>query len=319
MLITKFVFDMSISQGFEIDSLMEFHDLFDNFTSFLKQSSKSQKKNLVTPYVVFHNTFVEKGYFELLVLQKFKIQIDMRIVIGYSSVPNSKKKYQVSSWQNDNNKETYEDIYENKCIFPKTISAMLLLDGNYILEHNIISLDDISFKNILLIYIPNIWKYSPFDYARTVVAVNMYYERSPFKGRNNQKDPIRGKYKSTSHSFTAHREEKSLGNMVRYHHDNESDDALEAIRGIGDSIASAIWKQLDMFGDSIKFFFQNLFEPMACLAIGLEGFEAEVHQLQISKNSYIKPNIDKSDFEVSLIAWFTKENPKGGYFGIFQH
>ena len=92
MLIIKYVFDMSILQGFEIDSLMEFHDLFDNFTSFLKQSSESQKKNLVTLYVVFHSTFVEKGYFELLVLQKFKIQIDMRIVIGYSSVPNSQKK-----------------------------------------------------------------------------------------------------------------------------------------------------------------------------------------------------------------------------------
>ena len=196
---------------------------------------------------------------------------------------------------------------------------MLLLDGNYILEHNIISLDDISFKNILLIYIPNIWKDSPFDYARTVVTVNMYYESSLFKGRNNKKDPKRGKYKSTSHGFTAHGGEKSLGNMVRYHHDNESDDALEAIRGIGDSIASAIWKQLDMFGDSVKTFFQDQFEPMACLAIGLEGFEAQVHQLHISKNSYIKPHIDKSDFEASLIAWFTKGNPKRGYFGIFQH
>ena len=107
----------------------------------------------------------------------------------------------------------------------------------------------------------------------------MYYESSPFKGRNNQKDSIKGKYKSTSHGFIAHREEKSLGNMVRYYHDNKSDDALEAIRGIGDSIASAIWKQLDMFGDLVETFFQNLFEPMACLAIGLEGFQAEVHQL----------------------------------------
>ena len=33
----------------------------------------------------------------------------------------------------------------------------------------------------------------------------------------------------------------------------------------------------------------------------------------------MKPNIDKSDFEALLIAWFTKENPKGGYFGIFKH
>ena len=71
---TKYVFDMSISQGFEIDSLMEFHDLFDNFTNFFKQSSKSKKNNLVPPYVVFQSTFVQKGYFELLVLQKFKIQ-----------------------------------------------------------------------------------------------------------------------------------------------------------------------------------------------------------------------------------------------------
>ena len=57
---------------------------------------------------------------------------------------------------------------------------------------------------------------------------------------------------------------------------------------------------------------------MASLAIGLEGFKTQVHQLQISKNYYIKPNIDKSDFEASLIPWFKKGNPKGGYLGNVQ-
>ena len=40
--------------------------------------------------------------------------------------------------------------------------------------------------------------------------------------------------------------------------------------------------------------------------------------MHFSKNSYIKPHIDKYDMDASLIAWFTKGNPKGGCFGVFQ-
>ena len=311
---------MSISQGFEIDSLIEFHDLYEHFINFLKQNSKSKKQNLKNIYVIFQCTFATQGFSERLLLQKFGIEVNMRVVIGYSNVSNicGKTNDQRPFWQNNNYKGTWADIYDNDIIFPRTTSPMLLVDGNYILKHKIGNLNDISFENILLIYIPNICK-SSLIYSIIVSTVNMYYESSPFEAKINQKDPQRVFYKSVSHGFTVHGGKNSLENMVRYDHEGLSEDLKEALRSQGDTIAYAIWEQFNMFGDSIKSFFQEQIKSMAPLAIGLEGFEIPVHQLHASKNYYIKPHIDKSDFEACLIAWFMKGNPKGGYFGIFQH
>ena len=58
---------------------------------------------------------------------------------------------------------------------------------------------------------------------------------------------------------------------------------------------------------------------MNCVSIGLDQYSTQVHQMHISKNSYIKPHLDKYDMEASLIAWFTKGDPRGGCFGMFQH
>jgi hypothetical protein len=41
--------------------------------------------------------------------------------------------------------------------------------------------------------------------------------------------------------------------------------------------------------------------------------------MHISKNSFIKPHLDAADMEASFIFWFTKGDPKGGHFGLFQH
>lgn len=195
---------------------------------------------------------------------------------------------------------------------------MLLSDGKYISNHNIRSLDGLSFQNILLIYIPKIRK-SPFMYATIVSTVNMHYKSTPFEAKKNQKDPKRGRYKSVSHGFTAHGGDTSLGNMVRYAQKNISETLQEAIRRQGDTIASAIWEEINIFGDSVRTFFQNQFESMIALAIGLKGFETCVHQQHVSKNSYIMPHIDRSDAEASLITWYTEGDPRGGYFGVFQH
>ena len=39
----------------------------------------------------------------------------------------------------------------------------------------------------------------------------------------------------------------------------------------------------------------------------------------MSKNSFVKPLINKLDFDCSFICWCTEGHPKGGKFGVFQH
>jgi hypothetical protein len=41
--------------------------------------------------------------------------------------------------------------------------------------------------------------------------------------------------------------------------------------------------------------------------------------MHLFKKLHIKPHIDVSDLEASFILWFTKGNPKEGYFYVFQH
>jgi hypothetical protein len=171
---------------------------------------------------------------------------------------------------------------------------------------------------VLLMYLPNMWK-DKYDYERTVVDVNLYYETSPYEAKKNQQDPKRGWYKSVSHGYSAHSGEKSQGNIVMYHHDDMSESKQISFRGMGDSIASSIWRHLDKFGSEIKKFFEDQFYLMKCIPIGLEGYTTQVHQLHISKNSYIKLHIDMSDLDASFISRFTKGHLSGGCFAMFQH
>jgi hypothetical protein len=171
---------------------------------------------------------------------------------------------------------------------------------------------------VLLMYLPNMWG-NGYDYQRTLVDVNHYYETSPYEAKKNQQDPKRGRYKSVSHEYSAHGGGKSQGNVVMYHHDDILESKQMSYRGLGDSIASSIWKQLDKFGSEVKKFFEDQFYPMNCIPIGLEGYTTQVHRLHISKNSYIKPHIGMFDLDASFISWFTKGQPGGGCFGMFQH
>jgi hypothetical protein len=74
---------------------------------------------------------------------------------------------------------------------------------------------------------------------------------------------------------------------------------------------------LNKFDSEVNYFFGDQFYPMNCIPIGLNGYITQVHQMQISKNSHIKPHIDVSDLDTSFISWFAKGNPNGGCFGMF--
>jgi hypothetical protein len=43
-----------------------------------------------------------------------------------------------------------------------------------------------------------------------------------------------------------------------------------------------------------------------------DGYKTHVHQLHVSKTSFIKPHVDPLDMEASLFTWFTKGEPNGG-------
>ena len=44
-----------------------------------------------------------------------------------------------------------------------------------------------------------------------------------------------------------------------YHHDNILKNKKMILKGIGDNIASSIWKQLHKFGSDVKKFFEDQF------------------------------------------------------------
>lgn len=153
---TQVLFDMVITRGFEIDNLSDFHNLSADFKRYLEENSNSKKKKIDYQFIVFQCTFRAKGFFECSLLEKFKIKAaDMRIVIGYTEVPNENTAQPF--WINKSYENTWQDIYENSKVIPKTSSNMLLLNGNHILQHEIKDLENLVFEDILLIYISNIW------------------------------------------------------------------------------------------------------------------------------------------------------------------
>ena len=46
---------------------------------------------------------------------------------------------------------------------------------------------------------------------------------------------------------------------------------------------------------------------MDSIFVGIQEYLTKVHQMQFSKNSYIKPHIDNHNMDGSLIAWLQKE------------
>jgi hypothetical protein len=106
-------------------------------------------------------------------------------------------------------------------------------------------------------------------------------------------------------------------NIMIYHPYDISENKQMNFKSMSDSVAFSIWKQLNKFDSEVNYFFGDQFYPMNCIPIGLNGYITQVHQMQISKNSHIKPHIDVSDLDTSFISWFAKGNPNGGCFGMF--
>jgi hypothetical protein len=196
---------------------------------------------------------------------------------------------------------------------------LLLIDGNKVINEKILNLSELLFHHVLFIYIPEIWDNDLVDYQTALAAADQYYETAPFKGKSNQQDPKRGYYKSVGHRYMAHGGIGSQGSVVPYGQKHMSQSEKLAFRRTGDSVATKMWKALELFGSSVKEYFINQFQPINCIQIGLPSYPTQVHQLHMSKNSFIKPHIDKLDYDCSFICWFTEGHPKGGEFGVFQH
>jgi hypothetical protein len=56
---------------------------------------------------------------------------------------------------------------------------------------------------VLLMYLPNMWD-NDYDYQRTLIEGNHYYETSPYEAKKYQQDLKREKYKSMSHGYSIH-------------------------------------------------------------------------------------------------------------------
>ena len=260
-----------------------------------------------------------KGYLERSILKQFDIKTDMRIIISYTSIPADKHKKGEPYWENKKYENAWQKVYEDSHLIPTISTALLLLDGNKVVNDKILNSSDLSLNHVLFIYIPEIWNNDMVAYQSILADADMYYETAPFKGRSNQQDPKRGIYKSVGHGYIAHGGSSSKGDVVPYDRKNMPQSTKLAFRRIADSVASAMWKALDLFGGPVKDFFTKQFQPMNCIPIGLAAYPTQVHQLHMSKNSFIKPHIDKLDFDCSFICWFTEGQPKGGEFGVFQH
>ena len=115
----------------------------------------------------------------------------MRVMISFSNVPNkvnNKNNDLQPYWEHPTFMKTWEGIYEDPTIIPTISQGMLLLNGSYILQHNMCNVEDLKFDIVLLMYLPNMWD-DDFDFQRTLSDVNLYYETSPYEAKKNQQNP----------------------------------------------------------------------------------------------------------------------------------
>ena len=61
---------------------------------------------------------------------------------------------------------------------------------------------------------------------------------------------------------------------------------------------------MHQFGDVVNSFVDAQFALMNFVSIGIQGYLTKVHQLHLSKNSYIKPHIEKYDMDASIIVQY---------------
>jgi len=323
--------NMWLCTSFNIHDFKEFHDIYKGFESHIIQENELnlKKKMKSTPFMILQCKFIFRGFVEFEILRKFGIKEDMRVMISFSNVPNEYKNERVYKrknisknseplpfWEDGQYSSEWKNYYSSDLIKTQ-FEPLLVLNGNNIIEDNIFDFKNLTFEMILLIYHPKLWE--DFSYKSIVNEVNHYYLTSPYKGKKNQTNPKRGQYPSICHGYSAHGGESSKGCVVMYSQSNLDDEIQMSYRAMGDNISSSIWKHVSKFGNAVEDFFKKQFFPINCIPIGLEGYKTQVHQIHISKNSFIQPHIDPSDMEASYISWFVKGRPKGGLFGVFQH
>ena len=195
----------------------------------------------------------ERGLEQQLVLKKFGIKQSMRVMISFSNIPGEAKKNEQGAlpfWVDSSFSENWQDIYDNNKVFPTQNESLMILNGVDIIQMRIMKIEDLSLDHVIMIYIHNMWT-KDLDYQQTLEA-NHYYETSPYVAKKNQKSPKRGKYKSVSHGYLAHGGTKSKGNVVKYHQYKIPDSIQKSFKGLGDSIASSIWMELDQFGSQVQ-------------------------------------------------------------------
>ena len=200
-------------------------------------------------------------------------------------------------------------------IFPIINEDVLSLNGFDIIQMKILNIQNLIFDQVILIYLKNMW-INKLNYEKKLIQANHYYKTSPYVEKNNKKDPQRSKYNSMSHGYLMHSVSKPKQNVIMYHQNDQLQNVQSSFKALGDSVGSSIWQHVNQFGDEANNFFDIQFAPMNFVSIGREGYLTKVHQMHLSKNSYIKPHIDKYDMDASLIAWFTKRNPNGSKFDI---
>ena len=82
---------MPISKKFKNHNFEQFHDIYVALQTYLKNNlgpSSSTTPSKPFPFSILQCTFVEKGLMESLILQKFGIKGNMRVMISFSNVPN---------------------------------------------------------------------------------------------------------------------------------------------------------------------------------------------------------------------------------------
>ena len=165
--------------------------------------------DLPKPFMVLQCSFVDKGYVEPLILQKFGIKVNMRVMISFSNIYNKVNKKNddlLPFWKNPNYMENWESKYDNPEIIPTQTQGMLILNGYYVLNNNVHDIVDLKFNMVLIMYLSNMWN-NDYDYQQKLIEANHYYETSPYRSKKKSIGSQVGKIQ-VSHGYSVHGDEK---------------------------------------------------------------------------------------------------------------
>ena len=179
--------NMYLCTCFRIHSFKDFHDLHNRFESYIQfQNGKnSRKKRKATSFMILQCKFIHAGFAESEVLRLFGIKEKMHVMISFSTIPNQcekakdKKRKQVHNdnlplpfWIDDTYSKVWKNYYFSSLIKTQH-EPMLVLDGNTIIQENILEISSITFNMVLMIYHSKLWE--DYSYKMVVNEVNHYY------------------------------------------------------------------------------------------------------------------------------------------------